>query len=266
MPVPWLVPALMGVGQMVSNFIGQRRQEKHNKQIANTQISANEAYLDKQLEFNSPKNQMARYQEANLNPNLIYGQAGPATQSAPLQHPGITPTDMMKGMENVLPLMNQTSLAQSQVQANNASTIQKYAMVSLNKLQQKVLEKNPLLDKDGFNAIINSLMAGAELKSSESNMARLKSDWFTGVQKWTNFSGKEIEGPAGAYMLQRELELLDQKFNLGTTDLKIKAEILNSKEFQNAILEVQERFMTESEITPQHYVQFIQMLLMRALK
>lgn len=249
----WIVPAAMAVGSLIGNLFSQSRQNKKNKELAQFQADANQKYLNEQLDHSSPKNQMSRFQEAGLNPNLVYGQGNPGSQSQPLTYPDIKPADYSKLMENVVPAYNQTSLTQSQVQATDAKTRQIGALTELNKLQARVLEKNPLLDTDGFKAIMDALKSTAEIKASES-----------GIKVMDRFFAEATRGTQ-ADKVFREVQLLEQRFKLGELDMKIKAEVLNSKEFQNAILEVQKKFMVDAEITPQHIFQFIQLLLMKSL-
>jgi len=61
--------------------------------------------------------------------------------------------------------------------------------------------------------------------------------------------------------LDGEIDLLKQRFKLGSLDTKIKGEVLNSKEMQNAILEVQKKFMTEFTLTPETWTQFVKIFL-----
>lgn len=252
----WILPAAMAVGSLIGNMIQQRKQNKENRKLAETQNTANQAALDKQLEYNTPQNQMQRFMDARLNPNLIYGQGSPGNQSEPLRYPDIKPTQY-QNLQDVLPLFNQTSLAQSQVSAQNAQTRRTGVLTELDKLKTKVMEKNPLLDKAGFDAIISSLVATAEGKVAESGKAALELD----AARSTDASGNNL-----VYRrMFEELQLLEQRFRLGEVDAKIKAQVLNSKEFQNAILEVQKKFMTEATITPQHILTFVQLLLMKIL-
>lgn len=255
-----IIAAVVAVVGMIVNSSQQKkgaeRQQQANMDLAKFQADANQKYLDKQNEYNTPEKQMSRFQAAGLNPNLIYGQGTPGNQTQPLSYPDIKPADFQRAAPNTteaVQLYNQTRLANSQVNAQNAQTRQKHAQTELNKLQARVLEKNPLLDDAGFKATIDNLKASAELKGEQ-----------VGGQKISNFQQAGI-GPATLVKIYRETELLEQRFQLGQQDAKIKAEIVKGKEFQNAILEVQKKFMTDGDITPQHIYQFIQLLLMKLL-
>lgn len=241
-----------GIISFVGSLIMANRQEKANKGLAATQNEANTRMLKEQLEYNKPKNQMERFQEAGLNPNLIYGQGSPGNQTAPLTYPDIKPTDLSRIMDAV-PLFNQTMLAQSQVQAQNAKTRQTYAVTEVNKLQAKVLAKNPLLDDAGFTAIIDSLKASAAIKGQEFQQSQIKTFTDTASANWS------------VLKLEKEVNLLDQRFKLGELDGSLKAEVLKSKEFQNAILEVQKKFMADGDVGPGQILQFIQSLLLKIL-
>lgn len=261
----WVVPAVIGAVSLISSLVGQSKQKKENRKIAETQNLQNEKFIASQNAYNSPVAQMSRFQDAGLNPHLIYGQGNPGNQSSPQQAADIKPVDYGDlGVRDAIGLMNQTSLMQSQIQAQNANTRRTGVLTELNALQADVLAKNPLLDADGFNAIITSLKATAESKVANAGMDTATADWFKG-EKTFSINGVDMHGPAGILKLETELKLLEQKFNLGTLDSAIKAEVINSKQFQNAILEVQKKFMTDAEITPQHIVQFIQLLLMKIL-
>lgn len=250
MPFAAFIPLIAAGITAASQYFGARKQAKENKALAKYQSQANERYLQEQLAYNTPKAQMGRFQDAGLNPHLIYGQGNPGNQSAPLASPDIKPTDY-QSMFDVVSAYNQSKMVQSQVQAQDAATRQKTALAELNKLQAKVMAANPLLDAAGFSAIISSLKSTAEIKANEA-----KADIPAMQQhKMSLESGK----------IWKEMEMLDQRFRLNELDGRIKAQVVQSKEFQNAILEVQKRFMTDSEITPQHVLQFVQLLLMKMI-
>lgn len=266
MPVPWLVPAIITAVSSIASGIQQHRQNKQNRELAKFQADADSKFLDKQNAYNTPASQMQRFQDAGLNPNLIYGQGNPGNQATAQQYPKIE-SSRIPSLAEGLPLYNQTRMVDAQVQAQNANTIRTGVLTDLAKVQKEVLEKNPLLDAGGFNAIIESLKASASMKTSDSAIRKEYADWYTG-EKSMQVQDKDgnyvpIDAPAGVHMLQKQLELLDQRFRLGTLDSKVKAEIINGKEFQNALLEVQKQWMTNADITPQHIYQFIMMLLMK---
>lgn len=256
--MPFWIPLAIAAAGAITSRIAAERQAKHNRRLAEFQADANQSYLNQQLNYNTPQAQMSRYQQAGLNPNLVYGQGTPGNQSAPLSYPDIKPADMQSGLQNLMPLLNQSLMTQSQTQAIDAKTRQTYVLTQLNKLQQRVLERNPLLDAGAFNAIIDSLKSSAEIKASQSSILSTES------------MGKNLEMPsglkAGEEMILRELDLLEQRFRLGSLDAKIKAEVLNSKEFQNVLLEIQTKWMTDAKVTPQHILQFIQLFLMKVFQ
>lgn len=261
----WIAPAISAVGGLAQSLLGFGAQKKENRELAEFQANANERYLERQLEYNTPKNQMARFQDAGLNPHLIYGQGNPGNQSAPLTHPDIKPRDF-SSMMNLAQLANQSRMVDSQVSAQNSQTLKNTAQTELTRLQALVAQKNPLLNEGSYNAIISSLISTADIKASESKVSGQKAKWETQGIEITGENGDFYRGTRGMLKMDQELKLLEQKFNLGTADQKIKAEILNSKEFQNAIMEVQTKFMTDGQITPQHILTFVQLLLMRLLK
>lgn len=249
----WLAPAIAASAALVNDWIGSKRQQKHNMELAKYQADANERYLDKQLAYNTPQKQMARFTEAGLNPHLVYGQGNPGNQGEPLRHPEIRPADFQSIGKDAVPLFNQTMLAQTQAAATQAKTIQTTVNTELQRLQKQVLERNPLLHDSAYNAIIGGLMTTAQLKTTELDMRKSQLE----VQK--------ISEQAQVSKVMKEVEVLDQKFKLGVVDENIKKEILNSKEFQNEILEIQKRFLTDGEIGPQQIWQFVQLLLMKLL-
>lgn len=252
MAFPLLVPLIMAGTQMVSNMIAARQQKKSNLELAKFQADANEAYIDKQNKYNTPANQMARFQEAGLNPNLIYGQGNPGNQSSPAQMPDVGRVDYQSIGANLSSVFNQSALAQSQVAALKARTTQTYAATEVNKMQAKLIAANPLLNDEGFKATIQGLVSSAQLKESQNAGQIIKN------QVAAASAGHQVS------KIFHEVQLLEQKFGLGTQDAAIKAQILKSAEFRNAILEVQKKFMTDAEITPQHIFQFILLLLNKA--
>lgn len=237
----WIAPAIMAAAGTVNTILTNRRNKKA---------------VEEQNKYNEPKNQMARFQEAGLNPNLMYQQGNPGNQSQPQQV-----QDFSKVLD-AIPLYNQTRMTDSQVQANEASTIKKYSEVQINNLQKQVLEKNPLLNDSYFKAIVDGMMSSAQLKAADANIRGNVAAWMNTQKLGADGNWEQSNGMK---KMDAELHLLEQRFDLGTQDKAIKAQVLKSKDFQNAILEVQKKFMTDAEITPQHILTFVQLLLMKLL-
>lgn len=252
MPIPWLVPAIIAGVSTIAQGIAQRRQNKKNLELAKFQNDANQQSIDRQNAYNAPAAQMSRYNDAGLNPNLIYSQGSAGNQSSFASYPDIGRPDYQAIAANMVPQFNQSALAQSQVAATNAKTVQTYAVTEVNRMQAKLIASNPLLDDEGFKATIDGLKATAQLKMS---------------QDAGQVINNQVAGMSAGHQVNKifhEVQLLEQKFNLGTSDMAIKAQVLKSKEFSNAILEVQKKFMTDGDITPQHILQFIMLLLTKS--
>jgi len=254
----WLVPAAIAAGQLITGLIGQHKQNKYEKGLARYQADMNQKYLDAQNAYNTPKAQMSRFQDAGLNPNLIYGQGSPGNQSESLKYPQQRSVDQGAALSAIGPNFMNAMMTQSQVQAIDAKTRDTYVVTRLHQLQNQVLARNPSLQDSGFEAIMSSLISSAEIKASESKIkgqeARLLTtqDMKTGLQY-------------GEQMFLRQMDFLEQKFNLSNQDAKVKAEIISGKEFQNELLRIQSEWMRDAKITPQHIYTFIQMLLMKLL-
>lgn len=80
MALEWLGGLASGVG----NIISTERANKANKELAEYSFDMQRQMIQEQNAYNSPVQQIARYQEAGLNPSLIYGngQSSPGNQSS----------------------------------------------------------------------------------------------------------------------------------------------------------------------------------------
>lgn len=98
MPFP-LAAAITGGSALLgglANSFSQANLNKKNRrwseQMYQRQYADNLAFWAMQNEYNSPEAQMRRFQEAGLNPNLIYGQGNPGNAGA-VQTPDVQGTD-----------------------------------------------------------------------------------------------------------------------------------------------------------------------------
>lgn len=77
----WQEAAIQGGSELLGGFVNWAATAQQNKKSRQW----NERMMDKMNEYNSPKAQMERFQEAGLNPHLIYGQGSAGNQPAPVQ-------------------------------------------------------------------------------------------------------------------------------------------------------------------------------------
>ena len=73
-----------GIANSVGNIVSTALTNKANKELAQYSFDMQRQMIQEQNAYNSPLQQMARYQEAGLNPSLIYGsgQASAGNQSS----------------------------------------------------------------------------------------------------------------------------------------------------------------------------------------
>lgn len=90
MPIGAIIAAAGSLAGGAINAIQQNRQNRRSQQFAldmyNRQKADNLEFWRMQNDYNSPQQQMKRFQEAGLNPNLIYGQ-GNAGNAGSVQTP-----------------------------------------------------------------------------------------------------------------------------------------------------------------------------------
>lgn len=234
----WVVPAAIAAGGALINHFAQNNAYRKDMRR-----------LREQNLYNSPESQMQRYQAAGLNPNLVYTQGNPGNQSQMVSYPEASAhigTDAAASY-------NQSSMQQSQVAATKAQTVRTGVLTEVAKLQAEVLRRNPYLNDAAFNAIVDGLISAAKIKQSDVHL-KANEEFYSDATKQT-LSSKMF----------RELELLEQRFKLGELDQKIKARVLESMEFRNAILEVQKKFAADGEIGPNQILEFVRLLLNKAL-
>lgn len=246
----WVVPAAIAAGGALINMAQGWRARK-----------VNENYVRQQNQYNSPRAQMARYQSAGLNPHLVYSQGNPGNQSTTLSQP----ESLQNAGTTFAQGFNQSSLAQSQVAAQGAQKLRTEAMTEVAKLQAQVLQRNPYLSDGYLDAVVKSMVETANQKAADARVAGKKADWFTD-KSWKQSVDQNgnliMDNTSNGWLkMDKELQLLSQRFDLGNLDQKIKAEVLQSKEFQNALSEIQLRWLQDGDVTPQHIFQGIMLLL-----
>lgn len=254
---------------------GPKRSYKYAKKLAQFQNEINrtnaEWAFQKELElrdaarqYDSPAAQMARYKDAGLNPNLVYGQGTPGNigQTHAPSIPGVHMQGVDVSWGNLGTEFQQARLMAAQTDLTRTKTEESSVKQDLAKAQQRVLEVNPYLDKNYLQAIVTNMESVAALKKQE---ASYKLEEVTGL---IGSTAVHKPTPRGYLIMEEQMQQLMQKFRLNELqsknreeDLKIKAQVIQSKDFENALKAIQVRFMEDGDITPQHILEFVKMFL-----
>lgn len=146
MPIPFLIPAIAAIAGGVINAVSSARQNKKtnqaNMELAKYQADYNSKMIDKQNAYNSPASQMARYSDAGLNPDLIYGQGSSGNQSSPASYSPPTVDYQHKPFDlpQVIGQFQDLKMQQAQIDNVKANTEATRAEVA-NKVFRRLLDQ-----------------------------------------------------------------------------------------------------------------------------
>lgn len=224
MPFPFLAAATA-----LAPIVGGLIQGEHNKSLARFQNA-----------YNSPSAQMKRFRDAGLNPNLVYTQGSSGNMSP------ITPTNWQSAIGDAPARYTGSELAQTQADVGAQKIEESKTKQEVMKAQTDVLRANPNLDPEFLGHFVQAGIAQAKAKEQEANYL---------------LSANPDAATNGQQKIAAEIQALAQRTGLNAADLKLKAEIFKSQEFQNQLREIQVKWMRDAQITPQHILQGIMLLL-----
>lgn len=261
-----LVAAATSTGQAVAQG-GPKRQYKYNKKAAedsNRMNRENQQWIleqqkllqREQREYDSPEQQMARYKAAGLNPHLIYGSGSSAGQAFPIDAGQIAPA-RIDAPDASYPDIAGNFLRAGQSIAGMGLTNQRIeesqARTALTELQTDIAKTNPMLSPSVANWVSASMEETARQKAMTSRYMLHQN------------IGETISDTRLGKLIDSEVESMVQKLGLNTADLKIKNRILESKEFENAVKEIQAKWLQNAEISPEHIRQGLMLILTKML-
>lgn len=263
---PLVIPLIQAGAMIASQLAGnaaqrqaQKRADEYNRLATDTAYQRELSLLKFQNDFNSPAAQMQRFKDAGLNPNLVYGQGSPGNMlskpSVPQQAPSRAPqiNFQMPDLSALMLQQSQRSLVDTKVEE---STVKQDLM----RVQTQVAAANPYLKPGFLDAVVSQMVNNAAIKQQETDFK------LQPAQGTVNGVPVEMAYTKGWLMMEKELQLLLNKLDAAGTDLKIKAEIFQSKSFQNELLEIQRNWMKNGEITSQHWFQAGFMLLQSLMR
>lgn len=262
------IPLLTTAASAISKG-GPKRQYKWNKKAAQDQNAMNRENAEwlleqnrqlsmEQREYDSPAAQMQRYKDAGLNPMLIYGQGTSGNMGSPVQVGGL-PGVNLQAPEASYPDVAATYLGASQVMAGIGLTQARTTESGLKQqaiaVQNEIAKTNPMLNPAVAKAVSDMMENSARLKSSES--------WYL-RNSWDHRDGSSEK--MYVRRIHAEVEAAMQKLGLNTTDLAIKNKILESKEFENVVKELNAKWLKDGDVTPEHIRQGFMLLLQKMVR
>ncbi len=227
MPIP--IAAAIGAGtQLVStaaNAVSQgltnRANRKFSERMYDKQYSDNVQFWNMQNEYNSPEQQMQRLQDANLNPNMVYGGSSGGTAGTA----GPVPTPDVQSVQHRAPNFDGIG---------NAGTTYLNAMYDYD-IKQAQLDN---LKKDGNTKLADTALKLAQASATKAQTGRTQFD--------LNFETEMRSVSADA-----RRELLRQRKN--TTDVMLREDerkaAMNASNLQEAahrILNMKSRRTTDT--------------------
>lgn len=248
---------------------GPRRQYKWNKRAAQDTnamnrdnalwaLEENKKIQNEQRVYDSPENQMSRYKNAGLNPHLIYGSGSSAGSAFPISTQGIAPSRIdapSASYPDVAGSFLQAGQSLAGTQLSQQRTEESESRSALIDIQVDIAKTNPMLDPGVYKSLIASMSAVADAKASEAKTAWMIREKTDGAN-WERYT-------LGSKKMEAEVDALTQKLGLNDADLKIRNQIFESKEFENAIKEVQMKWIRDGELTSQHIWQGLMIILSR---
>ena len=182
MPVdPATMSALLAVGGTALNVgsgaVGQARQNKQARKL-----------LDYQNWYNSPAQQMYRFKQAGLNPNLIYGQGNAGNWSG---SPPASFADYQSGatdrigeqVADTILKVQQSRLLESQRDLTDQKVVESTVKADLVAAQKDLVRANPLMKPEYVDSMVRQLKAAADLKAQESQFMTNMDTYQTGADQ-----------------------------------------------------------------------------------
>lgn len=261
MPFP-LIPVIYAAASMASQLFQNRANKKQADRAYERDRQSTDVAYGRELElmkyqntYNTPLAQMQRFKDAGLNPNLVYGQGSPGNMQSTPKVPQQAPARVAQvSMPDVAMLYQDARLKAAQTDLISSKTDESGIKQDLMKVQTEVARANPYLAPGYLDSMVSQMKSAAAMKEQEAS-------WHLDQTVGTG-DGRAM----GMAKMDQQFDLLLQKWRLGEKDMKVKAEIIQSKEFQNDLAEIQRNWMKDASITPQHIYQFIMMFLQSMIR
>lgn len=211
------------------------RTNEQNAALAREQMQWSEQQIDKQNEYNSPVQQMARYQAAGLNPNLIYGQgiasAGnqqvlPSYQRAEMK----TPDVLTGGLAKAQAVLQLGQFIQ-QWNSNQADIALKMAQVeNLNQQTHQQSLITPEMVRENYNN--KTGLIGIQMNEGTAHTALLNRQAMHESYKMLETQARTAQTEANRKVLNMELDVMAKNISYLDSVIALNEGKLSLQEFE----------------------------------
>lgn len=217
-----------------------RIQAKYNKELMQYQNELQQQNIDKQNLYNSPAQQMQRYQDAGLNPNLIYGQGSNGNQSSVPSVNSPAPASFQNTDGGFSQLNQYLDLVGKFAQVQK--TINESTMTDVNSQTARWKLAN-LFPLEKFNLSLKNIGLGYDNTINKFRAAKA-SDFVDAELRYQEELANEMGYRATLQQLQTGIVPAEWEFRKQALDLANKKErvAISNMRLQNNLLTITERF------------------------
>lgn len=206
-----------------------------NASLAREQQQWSESMIDKQNEYNSPVQQMARYQAAGLNPNLIYGtgaasagnqMALPSYQRAEMQTPDVLSGGLAKAQAALQlgQFIQQWQSSQADIALKKAQA----ASISQQTHQQSLI--TPEMVRENYNN--KTALAEMQINEGTARTALLNKQAMHEAYKMLETQARTAHTDASKAVLNRQLDVMAKNMSYLDSVIALNEGKLSLQEFE----------------------------------
>lgn len=247
-----LTQALPVIGPVAQEIFSHSRagyESSPQKRAFNDSVKQEQRIFERDSAYASPAAQMQRFKDAGLNPNLIYGQGTPGNVSgtATQASGNISKLDVIAQILQGQIMQKEIDLKDAQIEQTKANTELLGSRSGSENVKTERMRQDYQYLEQRYPELMHKLRRENEIGDATKEKV---------IEK-TNFDVVALQNQIANQL--KALQLMDK-------DNLIRDEILKSKQFQNALLEIQAKFVKEGIAGPQQMWQALLMLLNNATK
>jgi len=218
-----ILPSPSDYFNVASTLFTNRQNQKFSEKMYSRQYKDTVDFWGMQNEYNSPAAQMRRFEEAGLNPNLVYGQGNSGNASS-LSTPDVVPVNRREpriegGRPDVLGvLLGQADLRIKNAQAKNLET-------QTDLILADIATRNLGLEQKGFNLQFDKDMRDTQSDFRREALRKLRND--TDVSIAENVRREIANSQSVQESVERIKTMVEQRKGMPLDRAKTAAETRN---------------------------------------